>query len=195
MKPRNCLFLLLALLAVAACAGSGTVPPAQRSVADDDNDVVSPDDDDDAAVWTDPSTGHMWQADAPATAYYPPDAKNYCAGLTLAGFHDWRLPDIDALRSLIRGCPDTATGGSCGVTDQCLNQSCENDACSADNCPAGGPGPFGCFWPQIGGRCPDLYWSSSAVTGSADLVWGVDFSYGSVYGGYVVDATNVRCVR
>ena len=50
---------------------------------------------------TDTSTGLMWQkATAPGT-YTWQQALAYCEGSTLAGYHDWRLPDRNELQSLV----------------------------------------------------------------------------------------------
>jgi len=173
----------------------------------DDNDSSPTDDDDDndddnddnntESVWTDPNTGYMWQNGATVGEnYYEWDfAEIYCAGLTWDGYSDWRLPDIDQLRSLIRGCTDTETGGACGVTDGCLDASCWDDAC--EGCSGSGPGPDGAFWPsEISGNNNHWYWSSSAVANAGGDAWNVGFGSGNVnsaYGG--VPSYNARCIR
>jgi hypothetical protein len=52
-------------------------------------------------VVVDKVTGLMWQRDVPASSYTWADAKSYCAGLSLAGHLDWRLPTSIELVSLV----------------------------------------------------------------------------------------------
>ncbi len=171
---------------------------------DDDDDNDNDDDNDDSAPMncnpdgtccTDPTTGLMWQ-NGPTVGtigYVWADAKTYCTSLTWCGYSDWRLPDIDALRSLIRGCTDTESGGACGVTDNCLDLRCRNAACA--QCSGSGPGPGGAFWPpEITGDISS-YWSSSAVADANGYEWYVGFYFGIVYFAGVDVATSVRCVR
>ena len=146
------------------------------------------------AVWTDSSSGLTWQV-APTGGTMKWDAaKSHCASLSLGGSGGWRLPTINELRSLVRGCPATQKGGSCGVTDSCLNSSCWEDPCKG--CSAkGGPGPGGAYWPpELSGEV-SWYWSSSAVADSGRFAWRVSFYFGSVYGSYVDVDRVARCVR
>jgi hypothetical protein len=170
----------------------------------DDDDDASPDDDDDddddddtaESVWTDPTTGLMWQngATVGSESFYWADAQNYCTGLSWGGYSGWRLPDIDESRSLIRGCAATDTGGSCGVTEDCLQFSCFDVSCESCS-PGAGPGPGGAYWPtEISGNVY-WYWSSSEVTGSASDAWGVGFLAGIVNYLDVYDEYMARCVR
>ena len=148
-----------------------------------------------ADTWSDPQSGLMWQAQPTGGAMNWAKAKAHCQSLSLAGRHDWRLPTIAELRSLIRGCPGTQKGGACGVTDACLKyDGCRNDACGG--CAAdGGPGPGGAYWPpEIAGDV-SWYWSSSAVAGADDSAWPDYFCYGAINDADVHVDGRVRCVR
>ncbi len=144
-------------------------------------------------TWTDPKTGLMWQDPPSGKAMTWQEAKDYCANLSLGGYTDWRLPTISELRSLIRGCHKTITGGACKVTDGCLEFKCWNGSCQGcDN----GKGPAnGCYWPNnMQGPC-DWYWSASSVAGDSNFAWLVNFYGGSVYNYYKDHYYNARCVR
>ena len=163
------------------------------SCGDDDDDDDSGSDDDDVSgdTWTDSSSGLTWQV-TPSSGYMMwEDAIEYCENLTLAG-GGWHLPTISELRTLIRGCDATVTGGSCGVTDSCLDYDCKDDSCGS--CIDGeGPNFDGCYGPsELPGEC-FCYLSSSPVADDGDYAWLVHFNYGSVYsaGHY----TYARCVR
>ena len=147
------------------------------------------------AVWTDASSGLTWQVAPTGGTMKWEAAKSHCASLSLGGSVGWRLPTINELRSLIRGCPATQKGGSCGVTDSCLSyKSCRSSAC--DGCSSkGGPGPGGAYWPpELSGKI-SWYWSSSAVADVDNFAWYVDFYNGYVYYGYVDNDYYARCVR
>ena len=117
----------------------------------------------------------------------------YCDALSLSGRDDWHLATNSELRSLIRGCPATETGGSCGVGDSCLGCACWNDAC--DGCGyLGGPGADGVYWPPELGSAVAGDWSSSP-TWSAFYAWYVCFCNGYVGNGDKTSAGDVRCVR
>ena len=149
-------------------------------------------------AWADPVTGLTWQnGSGVGVDYYTyQGAKDYCANLSWGGYSDWRLPDIDDLRGLIRGCDGTETGGACGVTNDCLDSSCWNDPCGGCS-GLKGPGSGGAYWP------PDIsgnvywYWSSSPVPDSDSDAWAVGFDYGFVYSDWVghYDLYGARCVR
>jgi len=57
-------------------------------------------------IWSQESSDYMiWN-----------DAKEYCNNLVSAGYNDWQLPTIEALRMLIKNCPQTETDGDCPAT-------------------------------------------------------------------------------
>lgn len=119
----------------------------------------------DGDIWYDSSSGLTWENPPHGGNRKWSEAKSYCARLSLDG-GGWRLPTINELRTLIRGCPATEPSGSCGVTDSCLNihGSCWDDSC--EGC-ASGEGPSGGdYWPsELDGATQ--HWSSSPVADSA----------------------------
>jgi hypothetical protein len=56
--------------------------------------------DDNQAVVLDTTTRLMWQ-DNGSVSYTWQSAINFCENLTLAGYSDWRLPNINELRTII----------------------------------------------------------------------------------------------
>jgi hypothetical protein len=147
-------------------------------------------------TWADPTTGLTWQVNpAPKTITWR-EAKAYCQGLSLEGRHDWRLPTISELRSLIRGCPAMQKSGSCGVTDSCLKSDCWNERRCAGCSYRGGSGPGGAYWPPAISGEVGWYWASSRVAANAGLgVWAVNFADGVVLYIYGSPVNSARCVR
>jgi hypothetical protein len=148
--------------------------------------------------WYDPSSDLCWQDPPDETGRNWDAAVAYCNGLSLGGHGpgSWHLPNIDELRSLVRGCPDIETGGACRVTEACLGDGCYDSACYPADCGAlGGPGAGGCYWPAgPGGPCL-WYWSSSSYAGGASYAWLVDFYNGYVDRNVKIGTHYVRCVR
>jgi hypothetical protein len=67
-------------------------------------------------IWSEVSSDYMIIA----------DAEKYCEDLVSAGYDDWHLPMIEALRMLIKNCPQTETDGACPATyDAFPPASCE----------------------------------------------------------------------
>ncbi len=60
-------------------------------------------------------------------------AKSYCDDLTEFGHTDWLLPTISELRSLIKDCAGSKSGGSCSVNDDCLSDSCWSSECYCED--------------------------------------------------------------
>jgi Protein of unknown function (DUF1566) len=52
-------------------------------------------------VWTDPDTHLMWTAADNGSGLSWLQAQRYCRDLTLGGLHNWVLPSIDDLQSLV----------------------------------------------------------------------------------------------
>ena len=151
----------------------------------------------------DPVTGLRWENDRPyddTMRYW--QAKDHCTSLG-AG---WRIPSVDEVRSLIRGCPSTQTGGACKVTVSCPNR--DSGGCySASACdgPCGymdGPGASGCYWDaQLVQGCM-WYWSSTPIPDRPGYAWAVNYAIGMLKealpgtsGDMFGTRLHVRCVR
>jgi hypothetical protein len=146
--------------------------------------------------WYDPTSGLCWQEPTADTDMDWYEAVSYCENLVLGGYPagTWRLPTISELRSLIRGCPTTETGGGCGVTDSCLGWECSSDACWGCTSPEG-PGAGGRYWPPELAGAGWYFWSSSSYSVAPNYAWLVDFHGGVVYVNDNDSIRNVRCIR
>ncbi len=167
---------------------------------DDDNDILV---NHGNGTGTDPNTGLMWELGQTEQPVTHSEALDYCANLVIESHEDWRLPTISELRSLIRGCDATVTGGDCPTIDGCMDWDCWDSVC--EGCSFnGGSGLGGCYWPiQLEGECegPDsMHWTSSILTGgnSAWNVWflrGGIFSAVTTYSSEQWNRSYARCVR
>jgi len=160
---------------------------------DDDNDDDNNDDDTVAEVWTDAASGRMWQVTAAGGLVTWSEAMEACDDLVLAGYDDWRLPTISELRGLIDGCPESQTGGACGVNNGCLAEDCMNSAC--DGCEVSDGPESGCYWVSWAAGTCSWYWSASKVADLTEGAWGVHFTTGGVYDAHISTGGRARCVR
>ena len=187
--------------------------PGDDDADDDVDDDISDDDtelvDNGDGTATDPATGLMWQIEPTSGSnmhWYPglsDSAVTFCQNLSYDGYNDWRLPDIWELRSLIRGCSTTETGGTCGVTETCLEISCADASCNGCSV-GGGPGSSGAYWPTVLSGAVGFYWSNSRDPNAGNILpWGIRFESGLItyrydesvndcFGG---DLCYARCVR
>ena len=166
--------------------------------SDDDNDDSNDDDyDDEDYTWTDPNTGMTWHFggnDPEISDHFWTwhEANEYCENVIWAGYNDWRLPTISELRTLIRGCPFTETGGPCGVTDECYWWSCL-DYRFCPGCPLlEGPNDGRYAVSGCGDYC---YWQTWSSTTYNDTAWFVNFCDASIYWLELSDKGEIFCVR
>ena len=127
-------------------------------------------------VWSDRSSSEM--------KWY--EAKQYCENLSEGGFTDWRLPNVDELRSLIHNHSGTQTGGTCKISEKAgkLAGSDRTSDCNGRN---------GSNFSKLGDT--GWFWSSSTYVNNRNCAWRVGFYYG--YVSYIVKDSygSVRCVR
>ncbi|HOW50883.1 MAG TPA: PEGA domain-containing protein [bacterium] len=148
-------------------------------------------------VVVDHKTGLMWQRSNSKELTWEASL-SYCDTLELNGYSNWRLPSISELRSLIRGCSNTMTGGPCQVTDYCSSVKCLTDTCS---CKAGtGSGEKGFYWQKdvwdhTASKGYGVYWSSSTLPFFTDLAWYVAFYSGNINRYGRENTYYARCVR
>jgi Protein of unknown function (DUF1566)/PEGA domain len=146
----------------------------------------------DGEIWIDPTTNLSWKVRIPFIGKDWEGAKKYCERLKLGGHHDWRLPTISELRSLIRGCPTTITGGDCKVTDSHLSFGFRS---SCGGCPKfGGPGPGRSYLPSELKGNQSWTWSSSS---DEHFAWHINFKNAEIDRSLLKKEFlfEVRCVR
>jgi hypothetical protein len=156
--------------------------------------------DDDTGDDSGDDAGGQWQeppAQDGSGQYTWEEAVAYCDDLELWGHSDWRLPTIDELRSFIRGCPATMTGGTCGVTDACPFWGCyvEEDC---EGCPLlEGPDNMGYYWDTEYSGAPGWYWAATTDPDQPGSAWFVMYSTANLnLFNLGFDAKGaVRCVR
>lgn len=146
-------------------------------------------------TWRDPATGLTWQDPPFPERHAWSDGAAACAALEIDGVGGFRLPTIDELRTLARGCDATVSGGACEVTTLCLATSCGTEVCQGctEN---GGPGFEGSYRLSVLTGDYMTSWTSSVPPDAPDQAWTVGFGGCHVLTyDKVQDNINTRCVR
>ena len=105
-----------------------TEEPDIQAADEDFGDTEAPDADDDepeesdikeSGVWQDPKTGLIWST-AHSVEHLPElsDVLVFCDDLVEDGFSDWKLPNIDELRTLVQNCSRMEPYGLCKVSEE-----------------------------------------------------------------------------
>ena len=138
----------------------------------------------------DPISSLMWSPLSPELEDWSNGAE-YCENLEFGGYTDWRLPNLDELRTLVSEskCPKIALNGKCKASekDDCLSKSCRTE----ETCGNSGT-DCGRFIED--GRLL----SSSHLTEYPEKSWYVNFDWGEVDYSWPDDldySGKVRCVR
>ena len=135
-------------------------------------------------VWTDPDSGLTWSS---LSEWNKPwdDAVSYCEKLHENGHHDWRLPTIEELESLLLTDPESDLAYTCQVSDTCLSYDCWSE----EDCYIASGNKFN--------KNSATYWSSSELSDKHDKAW--VFALGNnrscIYSREKYKYTEVRCVR
>ena len=188
MKKFCFIFIISVLLIFIGCGGS----ESENSTGSENEDCATID-------------GNMWSSMSSETMDWR-DAVDYCEDLNECGHTDWHLPNINELRTLIKNCPATQTGGICGVQDPNCLKDPDCFYYSAGQCRCEKTENNSGYYSKLGDDDKVVLCSSSNfehISGciATTLVWSVDFSNGQVgHSGESDlgdDSTlyNVRCVR
>ncbi len=153
-------------------------------------------------TWLDPNTKIIWENPPLASTMMWKPANRYCDDLRLDNHSDWRLPTIDELRTLTRGCNPTITGGECPITNDCTPDECTNDHDTCYGSCNSHEGPdSGCYWDNnLEGTCY-FYWSStidhSFNNPTFEAQFFINFENGGIgsYSDVVGDTLRPRCMR
>ncbi|HPA57066.1 MAG TPA: hypothetical protein PLT70_06520 [bacterium] len=134
--------------------------------------------------------GTLWWSDVSSESMNWTMANNYCE--ILGG----RLPTISELRTLVKSCTGTVTGGSCDVTDDCLcySMSC---GCLDENCICENRYIEGnlVFEYSVFGDTFTLWSVSETSDMDQDYVWYIDFFRASINSNIKTSPLSFRCVK
>jgi hypothetical protein len=131
-----------------------------------------------AQVWCDPATDLCWQnpqragMDQSDIGLIAAESRPYCESQVLDGHTDWRVPDIDEMRTLIAGNSPSQPGGGCSISVGSRTGEGFNPDCHGSK-RFGGPAANGCYWKtELTGRCDKA--DVAAVKGKMLETWGSD---------------------
>lgn len=125
----------------------------------------------------------QWSEKSPSPMNWD-DAVEYCKNLNEGDHNDWKLPNIDELRTLIKA-PETISGGKCQISEKAGKLS-DQDWTEAD-----------CYVGVSKLGDTNIFWSSSVLSDKPDRAWELGFANGAMNSNYKYKSGNnyVRCVR
>lgn len=201
---------VLAIFALVSCSEQQTVNNPQPSVAPQSQETQKQEKTHQTTEAAQPEKveqtekaiiieGLQWSEKASKTMNWG-EAVIYCENLNEDDHNDWRLPNIDELRTLIKNCQGSQSGTSCAVSDP--NHLASNDM--SDDCHCEDKENNGGYYSKLGDDDKVWLWSSSTLSGNSgsaysySFAWGVNFKGMLVTNRYKASETNenyVRCVR
>ena len=173
MKKIIPFFLICSLLFIFSCGGESE-PDFPECSADS------------GFPCADAASGLVWSEKAVRSKIWS-EAAFYCENLEEGDVKNWRLPNIDELRTLVQDCYGTVTGGECMVSDVrgCLSyDSCWSTFCLCKFDEGGKYSKFG----DLGG-----FWSSSEM--GVEGAWYINFYEAKIVDAHKQNSYGVRCVR
>lgn len=173
MKKFFIILLLSAAFLLLSCGGSETA----ADIPECSEKLLFP--------CTDKASGLIWSVPSPHLKNWD-DAVFYCESLE-ENDQEWRLPDIDELRTLIQSCYGTVTGSECRVSEKnkCLSfDLCWSTFCYCELDEDKKYSKFG----DLGG-----FWSSS-LSGTEGGAWYINFSEAKIFDDTKENSYRVRCV-
>ncbi|MBO4639191.1 MAG: PEGA domain-containing protein [Treponema sp.] len=114
------------------------------------------------------------------TTYTWNDAVDYCKNLDEDGYSDWRLPNIDELRTLIVNNPYIENGGYCKISEKAGKLSSKDRTYDCYSYYEENP-------TKLGDKRGLGFWSSSILSDHPDSVWYMEF------GRARIDSINRKC--
>jgi hypothetical protein len=174
--------------------------PDGGDTADDSDTDPAPDEDADTAPalpeckgassvfpCKDAATGYIWSSKSNGSIKGI-NAAEYCENNTEGGL-SWKLPDIDEIRTLVKGCENTKTGGECqiGRKNGKLSQNYWSSKCYCSD-DAFDEGIYSIF-----GDTENWFWSSSLRVEDSSM-WSIDFHQARVTAEDPAAKAYVRCV-
>ncbi len=126
------------------------------------------------------------------------DAKAYCSNLNEGGHKDWRLPNIDEVKSLVRNCAYTQLTCKVSEKNACLSKDCGENQFLMQL----GKSDHSCHCDLIQNAAyysilndDVLLLSSSILADDSTKAWAVAFDSAAVVYGPKTAIGNVRCIR
>ena len=181
---------------------TGTNDDNDTSIPDDNTDSTLPECSKSSGTPCYDSTSHLTWSKMSSSYMTYTAATTFCQGSEMngyGGFTDWRLPNIDELKTLLVW----SKSSSCKVSEVDGHLASSDWTCSSctENCSDTGSGCGNCSYYYDDGRFSKLgdgdvwLWSSSLPSDSSSYAWFVVFSCGALaYYGIDYDSY-VRCVR
>jgi len=169
--------VLLVFLSVFAWKGLTHYDDGKSETAGEDNGVSgSKSGEGFEIIWSKISYTRPWEK-----------AKEYCENLDEDGFSDWRLPDIDELRTLVHNHSGTQSGGTCRISEKAGKLSSRDRTFRDCN------GRKGSDFSDLPKK--EKFWSSSVLSDFPYDRWYVDLNNGGVYTHDTIIENYVICVR